>query len=85
MFLRSVSKWRNEFSNEVALFPHRRWRRHTHQRDAPSRLPRAHPGSHASVSSAREASFEQIATVSLWQSKVHTEDVSELLRTVKNR
>ena len=83
VFLRSVSKWSNEFSNEIALFltadggairtsEMRRVGYPTHIRESRFRF------------FGTEASFEQIATVSLWQSKVHTEDVSELLRTVNN-
>ena len=83
VFVRSVSKWENEFSNEIALF-----RTADGGAIRTSEMRRVGYPAHIRESRFRffgtEASFEQIATVSLWQSKVHTEDVSELLRTVKN-
>ncbi len=83
VFVPSVSKWKNDFSNEIALF-----RTADGGAIRTSEMRRVGYPAHIRESRFRffgtEASFEQIATVSLWQSKVHTEDVSELLRTVKN-
>ena len=79
-----MSKWENEFSNEIALF---RTEDGAAIRTSEMRrvgYPSAHRESRFRFFGT-EASFEQIATVSLWQSKVHTEDVSELLRTVEKR
>jgi predicted dehydrogenase len=83
VFVPSVSRWMNEFSNEVALF-------RTADGGAIRTNEMRRVGYPAQIRESRfrffgtEASFEQLATVSLWQSKVHTEDVSELLRTVKD-
>ena len=76
VFVPSVSKWKNDFSNEIALF---RTADGGAIRTSEMRrvgYPAHIRGNHASVSSAREESFEQIATVSLWQSKVHTRRMS---------
>jgi predicted dehydrogenase len=80
VFVASVSQWGNEFSNEVALFG-------TADGTAVRTSEMRRVGYPAGLRESRfrffgtRASFEQLATVSLWQSKVHAEDVSELLRT----
>jgi predicted dehydrogenase len=83
VFLPTVSKWNNIFSNEVALF-----RTADGGAIRTSEMRRVGYPAHIRESRFRffgtDASFEQVATTSLWQSKIHAGDVSELLRTIKN-
>ena len=71
VFVPSVSKWKNDFSNEIALF-----RTADGGAIRTSEMRRVGYPAHIRESRFRffgtEASFEQIATVSLWQSKVHS-------------
>jgi predicted dehydrogenase len=83
VFVPSVSRWQNAFSDESALFEtadglairtneFRRVGYPTPLRESRFRF------------FGTDASFEQLATVSLWQDKKDVEDVSELVRTVSH-
>jgi predicted dehydrogenase len=82
VFDRSVSRWDNDFSNESALFV-------TSDGGAIRTNEMRRVGYPAHIRESRfrffgtEASFEQLATVSVWQGKHAVEDVSYLMRVVK--